>query len=88
MQSSDLTKAQVEQLQETVGRALGFLNRLVARMDACGFLPADPLRQGAKHAQDGVHHLWIMLHYAHYGVTHPCSRQGASSPETPGERRE
>ena len=42
---------------------LGYLNRLIERMNRVGFLPDDPLMKLATEARDKVHSLWVDLHY-------------------------
>jgi hypothetical protein len=64
MTSDDVTPVQVRQLQDRVARRLRFLNRLVARMNALGFPPEDPLIRGAVKARNAMQDQHMGCHYA------------------------
>ena len=63
MRSEDLSREQEAKLGEKIGSVVGYLHRLIRRMDECHFPPDDKLRVLATAAYDKVHHLSVELHY-------------------------
>ena len=63
MDSHDLTPEQLHALTERLRPTLGYLNRLLRRMEAEGFPPHDKLLRTATEAEDRLQHLLTVLHY-------------------------
>jgi hypothetical protein len=63
MDSAELKPWQARIICAAVGKALGYLSRLRARMDRRGFPPDDKLCRLTAAAYDAVHALSIELHY-------------------------
>ncbi len=63
MTRDDIKPAQAAAIGETVGPMLGYLIRLLRRMEKVGFPPNDPLFQCVKKAWDAVYSLSVDLHY-------------------------
>lgn len=57
-----LTRAQTRQLQATIGRHLGYLNRLQARLKEVGMTDKRLVSEVAK-ARNAINDLWVTLHY-------------------------
>jgi hypothetical protein len=64
MKPARLSIEQARRLRERVAARLRFLNRLVERMNAIGFVPGDPLMTAALNARDAVQKLHVEAHYA------------------------
>jgi hypothetical protein len=64
MDSSDLTRDQLHQLNAVIGRHLNYLARLRGRMEQVGFPDDDPLFRLVVDAENAIHRLRIELHYA------------------------
>jgi len=60
VESDDLFPEQFERLKATVARHLRFYDRLLARMQAMGFPPGDPLVKSATTAANGVHAMSVV----------------------------
>ncbi len=67
MQSSDLTREQLEILQEQIRRQGAYLSKLMTRMEKTGFHPLDPIYKRVVKAHDANHELWVHIHYAACG---------------------
>lgn len=63
MTSDQLTTDQAAKLGANIGRSLGYLNRLRARMEQRHFPPNDKLYQLVTTAADAMHALNVELHY-------------------------
>jgi hypothetical protein len=61
--SADLTPAQAESLVRQIRPMLGYLNRLVKRMNKRRFPSDDPLFRSALTAYDAIHELHVHAHY-------------------------
>jgi hypothetical protein len=83
MNSRDITREQATTMLETVEPMLTFTNRLLARLKERGFSHTDPLHVAAERAHDGIHHLWVLLHYASCGVAGQCASMPPRPPEPP-----
>jgi hypothetical protein len=59
-----LTREQARALQAHVAPRLRWTNRLVERMTALGFTPADPVYAAALRARDALMELHVAAHYA------------------------
>ena len=64
MDSRDLTPEQLHEVRRVVAQSLGYLNRLRARMEQCGFPSHDRPFRLVVDAEDKMHWLSIELHYA------------------------
>jgi len=62
MDSSHLTTAQAGKIRDAIGPTVGYLCRLVRRMERRGFPPDDKLFRLATEAYDKIYHLSIDLH--------------------------
>jgi hypothetical protein len=62
--SSNLTREQLEGVKASVSRQLRYLNRLIERMARRGFPPNDAVYAAALWAQAEVQGLYVALHYA------------------------
>lgn len=62
MDSSQLTPRQARELHGRLSAMLGFLNRLLRRMEQRGFPQADPLYLAAVDARDRLHDLCVKTH--------------------------
>jgi hypothetical protein len=72
MDSMTLKNWQIEILQKSIHPMLGYLHRLLDRMQTVGFVEDDRLYQRASKAYDAMHSLFIELHYlACSGVGRP-----------------
>ena len=63
MDSRDLTPDQLQALTERLRPTLGYLHKLIERMEAEGFPAHDKLYRTASEAEDRLHHLLTVLHY-------------------------
>src|SRR5947209_5317354 len=63
MDSSTIQDWQIAKLQKSLQPMLGYLYRLLDRMQRVGFLPDDRLYQRVSKAYDAMHSLFIELHY-------------------------
>src|SRR5262245_17757904 len=63
MDCQDLTREQLEQLQEHAGRTSRYYDALRERMQGRGFPYDDELRQAVNAVCDDLHSLWVKLHY-------------------------
>lgn len=63
MDADDLTREQARFLWERTGRMRPFIDRLVERMFRRGFPKNDRLYRNAVQVSDGLHSLWVHLHY-------------------------
>ena len=73
MESSQLTTEQTTKIRDAIGLTVGYLSRLVRRMERRGLPPDDMLFKLATEAYDKMYHLSIDLHYRSIqsGVGHP-----------------
>ena len=62
MRSDQLTPGQARDLHVRLSSMLGFLNRLLARMDQRGFPHDDPLYRAGLEARDSLHDLCVKAH--------------------------
>ena len=62
MDSSQLTTRQARELHARLTSMLGFLNRLLRRMEQRGFPQSDPLYQAGVRARDSLHDLCVKAH--------------------------
>src|SRR5438552_6267333 len=82
MDCEDLSKEQLEQLKEQMGRSLQYFRVLKERMENGKFPYNDELRQRVEAVSDALHCLWVSLHYL------SCKGQCGGHPErTAGELR-
>jgi len=58
------TREQAQQIRESLRPSLGYLERLIARMQQAGFPANDPLLARALTARNAIHDLGMALHYA------------------------
>lgn len=58
-----LTPTEARRLHEVLQPQLGYLNRLVTRMEKTGFYHMDPFFQRVVKTRDAMHDLVIRLHY-------------------------
>ena len=63
MDSSQITTEQAAKLFAVIRPTVGYLSRLVQRMERRGFPPDDQLLQLATAAFDRMYHLSMTLHY-------------------------
>ncbi len=63
MDSGDLTSEQVKVLQEQLRPTFLYLQRLVGRMEKCGFNRQDEIYKAASDSYDRVFGLNVRLHY-------------------------
>jgi len=63
MNSTDLTKAQAAKVHAAMASTVGYLSRLVRRLDAQNFPPDDRLYVAAHKAQAAMSELVMCLHY-------------------------
>lgn len=61
--STSLTRDQIEKLKEAIARQLRYLGKLRTRMERLAFPPNDPLYAQVSEAFDKVHRLSVSLHY-------------------------
>jgi hypothetical protein len=64
MNADDLTPKQVQRLNDAIRRQLGYLTRLVQRMERRGWEPSDRVFRAALDAQRAMYTLSVHLHYA------------------------
>lgn len=62
MDSSQLTPRQARELHRRLTEMLGFLNRLLRRMEQRGFPQRDPLYLASVDARDKLHDLCVKVH--------------------------
>lgn len=62
MDSSQLTPKQARELHRRLTEMLGFLNRLLRRMEQRGFPQSDPLYLVSVDARDKLHDLCVKVH--------------------------
>jgi hypothetical protein len=76
MDSSQLTTEQAAKNRDAIGPTVGYLCRLVRRMERRGFPPDDELFKLATEAYDKMYHLSSDLHYRSIqsGVGYPPRR--------------
>src|SRR5262245_58846385 len=74
MDAGDLTREQLEQLKEQVGRSQRYFGMLQERMQQQRFPYDDELRQPVNAVCDDLHSLWVKLHYL------SCNGQCGSRP--------
>ncbi len=63
MDSRTIKHAHARRIADEIGRSLGYLSRLSARMDAVGFPPDDKLRMLVARAHEAMHALRVEAHY-------------------------
>ena len=63
MDCGNLSKEQLEQLTEQMGRSFQYFRVLKERMENGKFPYNDELRQRVTHVCDALHSLWVSLHY-------------------------
>ena len=68
IQCDDLTAAQSRALKNKLQPMLGYLNRLVRRMNHRGFPPGDRLLTAVSRVEDAVHSLHVETHYLSCGA--------------------
>jgi len=61
--SNKLTTVQVRLLSEGLFPRVNYLYRLKTRMEKTGFVPGDPLDLPVCRAHEGIHRLWVEVHY-------------------------
>jgi hypothetical protein len=59
----ELSRDQLDRLNETIRPMFGYLHRLQGRMDTAGFVPSDKLYRLVSEAFNAMHSLSIELHY-------------------------
>jgi hypothetical protein len=64
MNADDLTPEQVQRLDDAIRRQLGYLTRLVQRMERRGWEPSDRVFRATVDAQRARYKLSVHLHYA------------------------
>jgi len=62
--SSDLSREQLDKLTAQVFRQLRYLNRLCERMNRVGWSSTDPVYREAYRARDAMQGLRMAVHYA------------------------
>jgi len=86
MDSRDLTPDQLQRMTARLRPTLGYLHKLIERIEAESFPATDKLLRTAGEAEDRLQHLLTVLHYALPGL---CGGDGAApvmpcnSPEQP-----
>ena len=75
MDCEDLSKEQLEQLKEQMGRSFQYFRVLKERMENGKFPYNDELRQRVETVSDALHGLWVSLHYL------SCKGQCGGRPE-------
>ncbi len=63
MDSSDLTREQLDAIKARVDEQRAYFRRLVARMGTRRFLPDDRLLVESREVLDRLNGLWMSLHY-------------------------
>src|SRR4051794_37123430 len=63
MESADLTREQVDALQEQIRPMVGYLGRLIRRMERRHFAPTDPPYISTTAAYKALHGLSVDVHY-------------------------
>ncbi len=63
MDSSDLTREQLDHIKATLREQQAYFRRLLARMDARGFPADDRLRREVQDVEQRLGSLWMSLHY-------------------------
>lgn len=62
MDSNQLTTEQARELHGRLSEMLGFLNRLLARMEQRGFPQSDPVYRKGTEARNSLHDLCVRVH--------------------------
>jgi hypothetical protein len=79
MDERDITAEQARAMAAKVSAMLRYLSALKRRLDERHFPPQDRFRKDVERAYDGVHRLWVSLHYMGCGESVGRTRRSDSS---------